>query len=249
MSDKRTYHPIGILQRLSKHLEEQNWFAVGLEILIVVISIFLGFQVTASYESRKNLRTEAVYLDELREDFQANRALEDKTLGRLESILPQLRGLMEQSALAEPTWSVAELNTAFSNLWQMPTFYSTDRAYDNILGSGELKLIRDRKLKKEISEYYSSLELLQIVQNTHELELVQILMPYAVAQLDFQAVHLTRSDDYPVPAPVEPDRILEVLHTREFRGVLTTKWDILTDLLDLNRSLSKEIDEVLLQLP
>ncbi len=248
MNHNPAYHPIGILKRLSKHLDEQNWFAIGLEILIVVISIFLGFQVTASYESRMSLGTEAIYLEELLEDFQANRSLEDETLGRLETILPQIQGLLEQSALAEPTWSAAELNAAFSNIWQMPTFYSTNRAYDNILGSGELKLLRDRELKKEISEYYSTLELLQIVQNTHELELVQILMPYAVTKMDFQAVHLTRSADYPIPPAVEPERILEVLHTREFRGILTTKWDILTDLLDLNRGLSKEIDEVLVHL-
>ncbi len=239
---------MSILQRLSRHLNEQNWFAVGLEILIVVISIFLGFQVTAGYEARKNLRTESVYLEELLEDFKANRTLEEKVLLRLESILPQIQGLMEQSALEQPTWSVDQLNAAFSNLWQMPTFYSTDRTYDNILGSGDLKLIRDRKLKQEISEYYSSLELVEIVQNTHELQLVQILIPYAIANMDFQAVHLTRSEDYPVFPPAEPNRILEVMHTREFRGVLTTKWDILTDLLDLNRGLKKEIDDVLLKL-
>jgi len=248
MSDKPVYHPIGFLQRLSRHLQEQNWFAVGLEILIVVISIFLGFQVTAGYESRKNLRTESIYLEELREDFAANRALEDETLQRITTILPRIQGLLEQSALDQPTWSVKELNEAFSSLWQMPTFYSTDRAYDNILGSGELKLLRSRPLKKEISEYYSNLELLEIVQNTHELELVIILMPYAVSQLDFQAVHLTRSPDFPILPASDPDRILDVLHTREFRGVLTTKWDILTDLLDLNRDLSSEIDDVLREL-
>ena len=35
-----------ILQRFSKHLSEQNWFAVVLEVLVVITGIFLGMQTT-----------------------------------------------------------------------------------------------------------------------------------------------------------------------------------------------------------
>jgi hypothetical protein len=33
------------LRRITKHVKDQNWFAVGLDFLIVVFGVFMGFQV------------------------------------------------------------------------------------------------------------------------------------------------------------------------------------------------------------
>ena len=35
-----------MLRRLTQHIREQNWFAVVLDFLIVVLGVFLGFQAT-----------------------------------------------------------------------------------------------------------------------------------------------------------------------------------------------------------
>ena len=35
-----------ILRRFTQHIKEQNGFAVGLDIIVVVVGIFLGMQVT-----------------------------------------------------------------------------------------------------------------------------------------------------------------------------------------------------------
>jgi hypothetical protein len=34
-----------ILRSLTKHVKDQNWFAVGLDFAIVVIGVFIGIQV------------------------------------------------------------------------------------------------------------------------------------------------------------------------------------------------------------
>jgi hypothetical protein len=34
-----------ILRSVTKHVKEQNWFAVGLDLLIVVFGVFIGPQV------------------------------------------------------------------------------------------------------------------------------------------------------------------------------------------------------------
>lgn len=34
-----------ILRSLNKHVKDQNWFAVGLDFLIVVFGVFIGLQV------------------------------------------------------------------------------------------------------------------------------------------------------------------------------------------------------------
>ena len=34
-----------ILRRLTKHVNDQNWFAVGIDLFIVVVGVFIGIQV------------------------------------------------------------------------------------------------------------------------------------------------------------------------------------------------------------
>lgn len=42
-----------ILRRFMKHVTDQNWFAVGLDVIVVITGIFLGMQVTERNEERK----------------------------------------------------------------------------------------------------------------------------------------------------------------------------------------------------
>jgi len=58
-----------ILRRFMKHVTDQNWFAVGLDVIVVIVGIFLGLQVTEWNEQRAERAEEAEYLIRLHEDF------------------------------------------------------------------------------------------------------------------------------------------------------------------------------------
>ncbi|WP_068547558.1 hypothetical protein [Thalassotalea crassostreae] len=58
-----------ILRRFMKHVSEQNWFAVGLDVLVVVTGIFLGMQVTNWNEERKERSQEVFLLKQLETDL------------------------------------------------------------------------------------------------------------------------------------------------------------------------------------
>lgn len=59
-----------ILRRLMHHVSDQNWFAVGLDFLIVVIGVAVGFQLTDYYDETKRRATEATYLDGISRDYE-----------------------------------------------------------------------------------------------------------------------------------------------------------------------------------
>jgi uncharacterized membrane protein len=42
-----------LLRHVSKHFSEQNWFAVGLDVIVVITGVFLGMQVTEWNNGRK----------------------------------------------------------------------------------------------------------------------------------------------------------------------------------------------------
>ena len=58
-----------ILRRFMQHIKEQNWFAVGLDVIVVIVGIFLGMQVTEWNDARKAKSNETQYLASFRNDL------------------------------------------------------------------------------------------------------------------------------------------------------------------------------------
>lgn len=58
-----------ILRRLNDHVKSQNWFAVALDLIVVVVGIFIGFQVNLWNEARKDRVLERQYLDRLHDEI------------------------------------------------------------------------------------------------------------------------------------------------------------------------------------
>ena len=61
-----------ILRRFMQHIKDQNWFAVGLDIIVVIVGIFLGMQVTEWNEDRVNQNRENEILQEILSDVKAD---------------------------------------------------------------------------------------------------------------------------------------------------------------------------------
>ena len=77
------------LRRLLEHVREQNWTAVGIDFVIVVVGVFVGIQVANWNEARRDRQGEQEYLDRLRQE--------------LAVILPQARSTSESLA-KEQAW-------------------------------------------------------------------------------------------------------------------------------------------------
>lgn len=233
------------LRRLMAHVRGGNWFAVALDLLVVVVGLFIGLQIDTWWEGRKEAQFESVYLIEIQEDFDANRSSLEEQIQRAEQVINDMITLHAQSLLPEPSLSIPELNARFSSINQMPTFAITTRAYDNLTGSGDLKLLRNRSLKNMLAEYYAKEQVTAVVQATHELELVQTFQPFIIENLDYAAVKRDLVDDFPLGERGDEARILELLHTRQFQNIVVQKWVITTDLLDQFRGMLERTNKVL----
>lgn len=234
-----------LLRRFMSHIRAENWFAVSLDLIVVVVGLFIGLQIDTWWEGRKDSRLEGEYLVEIREDFQENKLKLEDTIARLEQILRSMLILQDQAALSEPTLPVPDLNQNFQQVFRMVAFVPIDRAFANLTGSGELRLISSRTLKSALAEYYSAARVTELVQQTHEMELVQIYEPYAIENLDYSTVAIGHVDDFPLPPPINDAGILKQISGREFRNVLTQKWVISTDLLAQHRGMLARTEEIL----
>ena len=59
-----------ILRRIAQHVREQNWTAVGIDFVIVVVGVFLGLQLGNWNTARAEADRERLLLDELRDELE-----------------------------------------------------------------------------------------------------------------------------------------------------------------------------------
>ncbi|WP_407348431.1 hypothetical protein [Congregibacter variabilis] len=71
------------MRRFTQHVTDQNWFAVVLDFVIVVIGVFMGLQVQEWASNRQLEQQKTEYLSELREEITLNVSL---FRGRLETM-------------------------------------------------------------------------------------------------------------------------------------------------------------------
>jgi hypothetical protein len=203
-------------------------YAIG-EIVLVVIGILIALQINTWNESYKNKVSESMYLNEMMEDFGINLERSNRLIKRINELIPALIGLLEQSVMEKQTITIDSLNNAFALVGSMPTYTSTDRVYNNLIGSGDFKLISNSELKTALASYYKVLDLLNLVQSSHEMIHVQTFSPYIIDNLDYTALK-NRSFGHKLPKPVDKNIILNVVKSLKFRNIITAKIRVLSDL-------------------
>jgi hypothetical protein len=145
-----------IIRKMTKHIREQNWFAVSVDALVVVVGIFLGLQVTNWQANINEQKTAEKYLVRLQSDLQNDLARMNFT----HSFWILIRGYSEQSLeyLEEPennkqdSWQQV---LAFFQASQIDPFSVNNITYNELQQAGQLSLLESHELRQDLAEYYS----------------------------------------------------------------------------------------------
>ena len=76
-----------ILQRLAEAIQEQNWFTVIIEVLIVVFGVVIGIEISNLNEDRKFDAQEREFLGQLREEIISNNRRLDGRIAMTEGVI------------------------------------------------------------------------------------------------------------------------------------------------------------------
>jgi len=147
-----------ILRRITKHVTDQNWFAVFIDFLIVVIGVFIGIQVANWNAASKDLAKEQVYLTRLGQELNV-------TIERLESgselflssvnafqFLLDARHEFQNNPEAYVEDEEA-LMQAFHTINSGRAPASSPAVFEEMVANGELILIRNTKLRQALYEF------------------------------------------------------------------------------------------------
>ena len=184
-----------LLRSLTKHVKDQNWFAVALDFFIVVAGILIAFQITNWNEARVERTEEQMILSRLVADFdeltsQSNQSAENhrRNVEGMQFVVETIDAGKLDSADLE------KFKSGLRNSYTHDNSTGRSSTYREILGSGKVSLIRDEGLRKALVSYDD------IVLESAEV-FTQIRM--------HQSAHIqafTRHFDYAVPfQPITPD--------------------------------------------
>jgi hypothetical protein len=202
-----------ILRRVIKHFRNQEWTAIFLDFLIVVIGVFMGFQVTGWAGERENRSAEVRHLEEIAEDIRADieifKVIRHAALARISAtnyILHTARGektptqitlsIREFDLPAGPLVGKEDETRLLGMVNLVRTTYGNRTGFEALIGSGHLNLIRNRKISRNIQRYYAAYEDLWSTQSmVREIRNDGVSMSYALGLSAFGEVEAGRVVD------------------------------------------------------
>lgn len=158
-----------LLRRITKHVKEQNWFAVGLDFVIVVVGILIAFQITNWSDAHQERQDEQRYLAEIAQDLEADIAeaqtIQDRALALLglnELILASVAPDYERPEF----WIQIDEDVApgerfaaypYADLSGRAYLTTSNNTFVELTQSGNISVISNRELIRELTRFYEEL--------------------------------------------------------------------------------------------
>jgi len=157
------------IRRISKHLKEQDWFAVWLDLIIVFLAVFIGLQADNWNEERLAKSNAKIYYARLIDDLRAEEITRLSRITYYEQTLAHGEAALHALNQSAPVMGEEFLVDLYqvTQIWN----YTPQRAtYDELVSIGIANAIPDVQIRSRLANYYLGL------QNSKEIQ--QERMPF-----------------------------------------------------------------------
>ena len=172
-----------VIRRIREHVVDHNWFAVGIDIAIVVVGVFLGLQAN-NWNTVRIERAEAqAYRSQIIENLRAN----EIDIGARTAYYRQVRAYSVAALKVLETPGAAKDEAFLINIyqstqvWQRPLVRS---AYDEMLAAGVSGNVGAPELRSNLTAFYAQLPQFNdaVMWFTAFRDILRRAMPYAIQQ-------------------------------------------------------------------
>lgn len=177
-----------IIRRIAEGIKNQDWFVVGVEVMVVVVGIFIGLQVTDWNEERKEQIEEKQYIIRLHGDMSTQ--IEQMTIRETYFKVAAADNQTVINWLNDPTittLSPKRLLSAVYNSTVIYPFKPYSVTHEELISTGHVRILRDVDLRNQIAQYFYETEPLlkawNIDDNNPYRELVRSTIPVHIQNL------------------------------------------------------------------
>lgn len=144
-----------ILRRVIEHVKHQNWTAIALDFVIVVMGVFIGIQVANWNDARADHRRSENYLSRIRTDLESDMHELQRHKDVWQRVAVEGYAAIEYAEIGETNGATDwEILRSFLHASQSWTFNFVDTTYSELRSAGELGLIADAELQSALADYY-----------------------------------------------------------------------------------------------
>lgn len=143
-----------LLRRVMEHVRDQNWFAVGIDFVIVVLGVFIGIQVANWNETRRDRQSEQEYLDRLRQELAVILPQAESSGRELADRMARIDELRAFLASGEAGTAIDErhcIAAGRSHIYAATIFYPP--TIKELISTGRILLIRDPAIRTAIVSF------------------------------------------------------------------------------------------------
>lgn len=166
-----------LLRRITQHVKDQNWFAVFVDFIIVVVGILIAFQITEWNEARNNEKLEKEVLVAILKDIENDKKSINTGLSFIQSNINTSSYLLNKSGIPVPknfvvavenvhgisgfeyklNAKIPDLELNQKGLWKNATIRyhpnQSNSAFSSLIAAGDLSLIKDDNLVRALQRY------------------------------------------------------------------------------------------------
>lgn len=143
-----------ILRRIMEHLRKQEWTAVGIDFVIVVIGVFVGMQVTNWNADAADRQRGAEYVARLTRDMEHDLATRRADVAYYTAVLDSL--VRTNELLNQPSSDAEELVVTAYRASEMLYSPPTRATWDEIVSSGDIGLLPRGAVESGVAGYYAA---------------------------------------------------------------------------------------------
>ena len=153
-----------ILRSVTKHVRDQNWFAVFLDFLIVVVGVFVGIQVSNWDQDRKNNTLASEYVQRIELDIKDQ-------ITQLDGVIDYYSIAYQHAQSAQSAFKNSDdlLGKAFLiDLYQASQRINVtiiNATYNELLSTGRVVNIKNSRVRNLITSFYHRIGATQVTIN------------------------------------------------------------------------------------
>lgn len=165
-----------ILRRITRHIKSQNWFAVGVDFVIVVIGVFVGLQVQEWSVERADRKAERSVIERLIVEYEQNIEVLDKDQAEATAVIEASEKLLSMIApVPDPGLDDNLIGPILLDCMQNAKFVPILGTTESLIASGDLSLIGDPEIQRMLNQWQTDAQVMiewQEIERMHGEELI-----------------------------------------------------------------------------
>lgn len=149
-----------LLRSITQHVKDQNWFAVGIDFVIVVIGVYIGIQVSNWNDEVRVQSLEASYLSRVADELRSNIEMFESEA----SFSRESRSVLSDfiASIDSETSSDTDLVSHTRKYLSTGVFYAKFRpshaTFDELKSTGNLDIIQNKEIRETLVDLHTNYE-------------------------------------------------------------------------------------------